>query len=42
VWGDLTGVQGDLTMLVGNVDECEITEEERKAGVGVETLVDSL
>ena len=32
VWGDLTGVRGDL-------DDCEITQEDRKAGIHISELL---
>jgi len=31
---------GDISDLHGNIDLCEITEEERKAGIKVEDLVE--
>lgn len=37
--GNCTGLRGNCTGLIGDVDECEITDKERKAGVGVATLV---
>ena len=47
LWGDLSGLRGDLSGLrgeipadlVGNIDECEISDEERKAGIVVSTLI---
>jgi hypothetical protein len=37
--GDATGLSGDATGLSGYVDDCEITEGERAAGVDVLDLV---
>jgi hypothetical protein len=46
VWGDstnvrglMTGIYGDLTDIDGNVDTCELTAEERAAGVNISSLV---
>ena len=33
-WGDLTGVRGDL-------DECQITGEDRKNGIDIEDLINN-
>ena len=33
VWGDLSGV-------TGNLDECEITDEERVAGIDISNLLE--
>jgi hypothetical protein len=38
--GDCTGLYGDCTGLYGNFDDCEITEEERAAGVRIEDLIE--
>jgi len=37
--GCLTGLTGDATRVTGNLDECTITDDERAAGVDIETLV---
>ena len=38
--GDLSGLRGEIPAdLVGNIDECEISDEERKAGIVVSTLI---
>lgn len=37
--GDLTGIFGDLTGIRGNLDDCEITEEERKNGIDIQDLI---
>ena len=33
------GLRGDVTGLRGNVDDCEITDEDRKAGIDVADLI---
>ena len=38
--GDLTGVRGDLLGVRGDLDECEITQEDRKRGIDVEDLIE--
>jgi hypothetical protein len=37
--GDLTGLRGDATGLRGDVDRCEITADERIAGISADALV---
>lgn len=46
VWGDLTnvrgnltGVRGDLTGVRGNVDDCELSDADRRNGVDVTMLI---
>ena len=41
VRGDLTGVRGDLTGVRGNLDECQITDEDRKNGIDIEDLTNN-
>ena len=36
--GDCTRLFGDCSGLTGNIDNCEITEEERKAGISLGML----
>lgn len=38
--GNVRGLRGYVTGLSGDVDDCEITEEERAAGVDVTDLVE--
>ncbi len=39
--GNISGISGEISSaLSGNLDDCEITEEERKAGVNVEDLIE--
>ena len=40
VRGDLTGVRGNLTGVRGNLDECGITDEQRKTGIDINTLIE--
>ena len=37
--GEITGLRGDATAIIGKLDECELTDEERKAGVDICDLV---
>lgn len=37
--GDITGIYGDASTLSGDLDQCEITEEERKAGLYIEDIL---
>ena len=37
--GDVTGLWGDVSGLWGDVDYCEITDDDRKAGISVSTLI---
>ena len=37
--GDITGLTGDITGLTGNINNCEITDGERKAGVNIQDLI---
>ena len=46
VWGDLSdvrgnlsGVRGDLSDVRGDLSACEITSDERKNGIDIETLI---
>ena len=39
VWGDLSGVRGDLSGVWGDIDDCELTDEDRKNGINIENLV---
>ena len=40
ITGDLTGIRGNLTGITGDIDDCEITAEERVAGISVEDLIE--
>ena len=37
--GDVTGLTGNVAGLTGNVDECDLTPEQRQAGVDIADLV---
>jgi len=37
--GDCSGIYGDCTGTRGNLDECNISDEERKAGINIKDLV---
>ena len=38
--GDISELRGDATDYAGNIDTCELTEEERKKGVNIEDLAE--
>jgi len=38
--GDHSELFGDCSYIVGNLDECEISDEDRKNGVDIRTLID--
>ena len=38
--GDVSCLRGNVTGLSGNVNDCEITDSERKNGVKIEDLID--
>ena len=37
--GDVSGLRGNVTGLSGNLDDCEITDEDRKKGIDVNELI---
>ena len=37
--GDVTGVSGDVTGITGNMDDCEISDEDRKNGININELI---
>ena len=37
--GNLTGIRGNLTRISGNLDDCELTDEDRKRGVDISELL---
>ena len=37
--GDCSGLRGDCTGLRGDLDECDITDEDRKKGIDIAELV---
>ena len=37
--GDVSGIRGNVSGLTGDVDDCEISEEERKNGIDIEDLI---
>jgi len=37
--GNVSGIRGDVSGIRGNVDDCSITDEERKNGIDVKDLV---
>ena len=40
VWGNLADVRGDLTGVRGDLDDCELTPEDRAAGVDIQMLIE--
>ena len=39
--GDVNGISGDVTKISGNLDECEISDEERSKGINIKDLIKS-
>ena len=39
LYGNCTGLRGDCTGLRGDLDECDITDEDRKKGIDIAELV---
>ena len=39
LFGNVSNISGDCTNVKGNLDECELTEDERKKGVYIKDLV---
>jgi len=39
IYGNVSDIHGNVSGIRGNLDECNITEEERAAGVDINTLV---
>ena len=39
LWGEISGLRGDCTDIIGNLDDCELTDEERKKGVNIQDLI---
>jgi len=39
--GDISGLTGDISDLWGNLDNCEITDEERKNGIKITDLINN-
>ena len=37
--GNVSGISGDVSGLSGNVDDCEISPNDRKAGIDIQELV---
>jgi len=37
--GDASGLIGDASGLLGNIDDCEITKEERENGINIIDLI---
>ena len=37
--GDVSGLRGDVSGLRGNIDDCDLSDNDRKAGVDVASLV---
>jgi hypothetical protein len=36
--GNVSGLRGDVTGMSGDIDDCEITESDREAGVDIQLL----
>ena len=37
--GDVSGIYGNVSGIYGNLDDCELTPEEREAGVNISDLM---
>ena len=37
--GDESGISGDVSRISGDIDDCEISDEERKRGIKIEELI---
>ena len=37
--GDISGIQGDCTNIFGNLDDCKLTNEDRKNGIDIKNLL---
>ena len=37
--GDVSGIRGNVNGIIGNLDDCEITDKERKVVVDIQDLV---
>ncbi len=37
--GDVSNIQGDVSNIWGNIDDCELTDEERKRGIDINELI---
>lgn len=41
ITGDVSGIRGDVSGIWGNVDECGLSEDDRKRGVRIEDLIEN-
>ena len=39
IYGNVLGIYGNVSGISGNLDDCEITEEERKEGIDINDLI---
>ena len=39
VYGDISGVCGNITGVSGDIDDCKITETDRKKGININDLI---
>lgn len=39
ICGDVSGIRGDVSGIRGNIDECGLTEDDRKRGVNISDLI---
>lgn len=39
LYGNITGIKGIATNYIGNLDDCELTDEERKIGIDIKDLI---
>ena len=39
ILGNVSGIRGDISGIAGNIDDCWITDDERKTGIKIEDLI---
>ena len=39
LYGNISGLYGDCTSIKGNLDDCELTEDDRKKGINIVDLI---
>ena len=37
--GDISGLWGEITKIIGNIDDCQLTDEDRKKGIDITQLI---
>ena len=39
IWGEVSGIKGDVSGIKGDVDDCDISQDDRDAGINISDLV---